>query len=71
MSSNPHRSAYRAEIRFADCKRWITIGVEDTRLVAEAGLRAVVGSWDRLGRPPVEVRVVEIPRPRDDAQLSR
>ena len=56
--SDHSQPAYHAQIQFPATGRWVTLGVEETRARAEAGLRALVGSWERTGRPSPLTRVV-------------
>jgi hypothetical protein len=54
-------SRYRAEVRIGSSKQWITLGIEGTRLVAEAATQVFEAGWDRLWDKPIQTRVVEIP----------
>jgi hypothetical protein len=64
MTRSPdHQIAYQAEIRFADTTQWDPIGVQHSRLIAEAALRAVSGTWERICHEPLETRIVETTTP--------
>ena len=58
--SDDRPALHRAEVRYADA-RWFVVGIAPSADLARRALRALEGSWDKVGHLPIQTRIVEIP----------
>jgi hypothetical protein len=58
--SDDRPAVFHAEVRYAD-SRWFVVGIAPTADLALRALRALEGSWDRIGHLPIQTRIVVIP----------
>ena len=65
--SDDRPAVFHAEVRYAD-SRWFVVGIAPAADLAVRALRALEGSWDRIGHLPIQTRIVEIPK--DDVSIS-